>query len=358
MTIYSGGWWYQDHCLLIKTYKSPVIRWRYPGEEWQEIEGDNYQVVDDAPIYNTDRRKFVTIDVWVIANGNGNRKYHTEDVIDGQLIKMAFVESNVFIAPIFKMELKKLSYKTLSLQVTYQDRDTNGNCRQSLKSINLYYLTSYTGYELKAQTWFNPSGTDASDRNNYKVGIKQDLGIQQFDIQPYNSPNPPQSCTNPIPINCTFTITKNGQIVHTETRDICPEVEKLPCQAQPIEKLEFQTSPLGYIATSNKSFSQDGQTAVDIPTGCVDVYNVIPSVPIGGTIGSSGVPIWSFKGQFCSSTGCPEPEILHLDGLCDPCQSCPSDTCAVECDEQICCYDESGIAVKTIALNNYCGGQS
>ena len=25
-------------------YLSPVVRWRYPGEEWQEIEGDDYLV--------------------------------------------------------------------------------------------------------------------------------------------------------------------------------------------------------------------------------------------------------------------------------------------------------------------------
>lgn len=38
------------------------------------------------------------------------------------------------------------------------------------------------------------------------------------------------------------------------------------------------------------------------------------------------------------------PEISHF------CQgnNCPPDTCAVDCDDHICCYDNRGIAVKTI----------
>ena len=43
------------HCIpqgcgrvLYQEYLPPKVRWRYPGEDWQEIEGDNYEV-DNRP---------------------------------------------------------------------------------------------------------------------------------------------------------------------------------------------------------------------------------------------------------------------------------------------------------------------
>ncbi len=316
MAIFPGGWWYQDHCLLIKTYKSPLVRWQYPGEAWQEIEGDDYstKTVEDL---------------------SGSKSYHL-------LIR----------------QLKTTDHDSWDAERRAYPSFFNGI--QSWRLVARHIRVDYYPPNNKHYDFFYDSSTGYYGSDYFIVSQGQTSlkfiarGFTSLWITGISAVNAAQRVTA-----CAFTVTKNGQTVYTETRAVCPEIEKLPCQAQPIEKLEFQTSPLGYIATSNKSFSQDGQTTVDIPAGCVDVYNVIPSVPIGGTIrdGSSGVPIWSFKGQFCSSIGCPEPEILHLDGLCDPCQSCPSNTCAVECNGQICCYGTDGKAVKTIALNNYCGGQ-
>ena len=40
-----------------REYLSPVVRWRYPGEEWKEIEADDYQIDDQKPQFDYLERK-------------------------------------------------------------------------------------------------------------------------------------------------------------------------------------------------------------------------------------------------------------------------------------------------------------
>ena len=45
---YFGGFWYRDHCITITPNKKldQKIRYRYPNEEWIEVEGDDYELID------------------------------------------------------------------------------------------------------------------------------------------------------------------------------------------------------------------------------------------------------------------------------------------------------------------------
>lgn len=40
-----------------REYLPPTIRWRYPGEDWQEIEGDDHSIDDQSPQFDYLERK-------------------------------------------------------------------------------------------------------------------------------------------------------------------------------------------------------------------------------------------------------------------------------------------------------------
>jgi hypothetical protein len=298
MTIYPGGFWFQDHCLLIKTHSAPKIRWRYGAEPWQEIEGDNY-LIEETPLPFT--------------GGQCQIRYRCYCVWDGQERVAVAIDGKV----------------------------TSIDCSVS-QAGNSYSITAKNN---KGET-----------RNgiNFNVYV-QDRTFHLKRVRPFSS-TVVDNCGD-IATPCQFTVYLDGEVVYSETRDDCPQVEKLPCEANPVVSLDIETSPLGNIIVSTVALDSNGQSALDLPDGCIAVYNQIPYISIGGQ-GSAAV-IYSFIGQFCSTPGCPPPEVLHQDGKCipvNPCESCPDGTCAVECGDQICCYGIDGIAVTTIALADYCEG--
>ena len=92
-----------------------------------------------------------------------------------------------------------------------------------------------------------------------------------------------------------------------------------------------------------------------MPKECLDIYITVTTVPtdLNDFIPTPGViNPYNFIAQICSVPGCPPPEYQVICN-CD-CESCPDGTCAVECDGQICCYDTDGIAIKSIAIDDYC----
>jgi hypothetical protein len=175
------------------------------------------------------------------------------------------------------------------------------------------------------------------------------------------------TCGN-LSSSCIFKVFKNGAIVHTETRTVCPEVEKIPCKLSDInhsieiKKLPYlekvEVVPYAYSAYKLPGVTAPIVQADKIPAECLNIYNnaiyVIPPSGIG--IYSNATPFDSFVAQICSAPGCPPPE---YQVICDcQCQTCPGDTCPIECGDRICCYNDYGVSVQSIPKSDYCGGAS
>lgn len=160
---------------------------------------------------------------------------------------------------------------------------------------------------------------------------------------------------------CKLTIALNGQTVHEETRDTCPDVEKLPCRLSEkrkeikilkkpwVEGIEVINFARGISILRNGlpiSFSSE------IPKHCLNIYNTNVS---GSIIPLPNIYLeFDHIDQICSVPACPPPE---YQVICDcDCRECPPNTCAVACDGYICCYDTStGFSVESIPSAEYCG---
>ena len=89
---------------------------------------------------------------------------------------------------------------------------------------------------------------------------------------------------------------------------------------------------------------------VEIPKHCLNIYRS-PTNP------STTPPLFNifrdkpeFVTQFCSNDpGTLTPPEYYVVCNCDP--QCPPGTCAVQCGDRICCYDNDGVAVTSIQIN-------
>ncbi|NJL53497.1 MAG: hypothetical protein HC930_17425 [Hydrococcus sp. SU_1_0] len=175
-----------------------------------------------------------------------------------------------------------------------------------------------------------------------------------------------------LPDNCgdwTFTITKNGKSVHQESRSVKPEVQKIPCQLSDVSKqIEIEKFPyLERVEVIPWAYQNFGANVYrnNIPSNCLNIYkgHTTAIIPLPGGIptpSNSSIDqdySYGFITQICSAPGCPPPE---YDVICDcnNCESCPGDTCGIECNGVICCYNDYGTSIKEIAKSNYCGGQA
>lgn len=166
-------------------------------------------------------------------------------------------------------------------------------------------------------------------------------------------------------IDCTFkvieTFTDNSSIIrHQETREVCPTIEQFDCElSTEVQTITAKAKPFEIFFISDGYDPQDGlidalQSLID--TSEIDAY--LRGNPVNCFL------LWKFQkttgilfnlvdiAQVCSAKDCPPPEMNYRCLPC--CESCPENTCAVECGNHICCYDNQGISVKEIVLENYC----
>ena len=285
-----------DTCarVVYHEYLPPVVRWRYQGEDWNKIEGDDYQLnnlIGQCPI-----------------------RYDVEYI--------AYYETQPFQRIV----------------------------RGVFGKINMFYL-------LNGNLYVNQGLSHNPDANHPRIldgpGPWNDFEILSIKRQD----NKPDDCGD-----CTLTITKNGQIVHEETRDVCPEVEKLPCRLSD-ETKEIKINKKPWIEGIEVIDFARGVNILgrgfpvsfnaEIPKHCLNIYNT--------NVSGSIVPIPNFYlefdhiAQICSVPNCLPPE---YEVICDcDCRECPPNTCAVACDGHVCCYDTStGISVESIPSSEYCGG--
>ncbi len=301
-------------------YEPPKIRWQYPNEPWQEINGaDDYSTQVATPNFTGGQ----CFDRYVI-KVTGDRYYY------GNFVQSYTAFNSEVGGPI--KDIKVVYYGWCLLQIV--STDSNGN--------------DYTFYQ--------PIGSPGNSFVITSIVITKVNG--QID-----------NCGD-LPSSCTFTITKNGQTVHTETRAVCPEVQKIPCKLSGVrhsikikkipylERVEVRDQSINtvYLPPANTPLID----VSPLPTECLNVYVTYILAP---PILSNFVPLpgafnlYQLIAQICSAPDCPPPEYQVICD-CNSCESCPDGTCALECDGQICCYGSDGVSVKQIATSNYCGGQS
>ena len=304
-----------------REYLPPVVRWRYENEDWQEIEADDYAIEQKQ---GQCRGIQYYVDIYRDRYRHGQlieRNALKRDVVYGE-IEDAYIENT--------------------------QNDTHPN------------LTAVYSVVI---------GKDRYGRYNYRrslidgdgrTGILKSVNIHRVDKQPDN-------CGD-----CIFTVYKNDEIVHEETRDVCSEVEKLPCRLSDISKeikidkfayLErIEVIPWRYQNTLGLLPLAEGDYAsyrAIIPDECLNIYKnltvtIIPQGQSFGTPTNATQASYGFITQICSAPDCPPPEYTVICD-CDNCRECPADTCAVACDGHVCCYDTTtGKAVNSIPLAEYC----
>lgn len=342
--------------IVWREYLPAVIRWRYPDENWQEIEGDDYAIERETPRFIGDPKKRYFIVAKLI-----NLKRVPNDPPWGGLVtkysagqKFAMRTVGSYPTPIWSTEL---SFKdsTLYIKIVYT-RKYFGVC-EITTTEQIFYAVD--GDTLKGVVSTNSRSFDKPQTNLesiFDLDIEEQVGAVS-DECPYE------------PGDCTFKIFAKGNIVHEETRDVCPEVEKIPCRLDDVfQEIKIEKEAyLQRIEVRNQSIETIfvESPLIEVPLidinklsdECLNIYNTYTLAP---PILSNYVPIpgvinpYQFIQQICSAPGCPRPE---FEVICDcNCEKCPDGTCAVNCGDHVCCYDiTTGTALLEIPIENYCG---
>lgn len=305
------------HCIpegcgrvIYQKYLPPVIRWRYPGEDWIEFIGHNYSYTftEDCPV------DYYLVEFWYDYYESGdlwqtNRYFRFPNLFYGKIIN---VQGNAFSGVYYT-------------HVAVHYIDENGN--QQIK-----------------RDFINTSPT-----SNYVV-------------TDWKLVKPPD-----VECDCIFKVYQDGEIVHQSTRDVCPEVEQLPCRLDDVIK-EIKIEKIPYL--QRIEVRNQGIDYLPLPTPllrpyplpeeCLNIYKTLVTAPPflqDGVVLPDAFNIYQFVKQICSASGCPPPK---YQVLCDcDCEKYPNGTCPVPCGNHICCYDTStGKAVKEIPIDKYCGSKN
>ena len=337
--------------VVYREYLPPVIRYRYENEEWQYIEGDDFEL---------NKTKDCTTLPWTCTYSRINIEL-----------------TNKKCEPEVKHCDLEWKFKSNGAYTTFFPR--KGLPAPHLQStINFYAGTFPNNYELEKtfnsveefqeyESFFGNARlyrkfeyiTVSGNLQIVTVGTDYGTRIDYFDVNPDREIECKQICK--------FVVYKRNNIVHEETRDRCPEVEKLPCRLSDetkvitIDKLPFlekiEVVPYQYSAYRLPGIPAPIPQADPIPKECLNIYkNAIFVIPPNKDAlrDPDAVPFNSFVAQICSPTGCPPPE---YQVICDcDCEKCPDGTCPIECEGVICCYDNEGKSIKSIEIENYCGG--
>lgn len=158
--------------------------------------------------------------------------------------------------------------------------------------------------------------------------------------------------------DCVFQVFEDGQLIFQQKNPDCPQVANIPCSLSETEnqiaitKIPYlervEVVPYAYEAFGLNTYR------VPIPSECLNVYqsNITALIPP-----TEGVPVptqisgYQFVDQICSAPGCPPPK---FEVICQG-KECPDGTCTCVNGNTVCCYNDQGIAVEQIPLDQYTG---
>lgn len=353
-----GNW----HCVpsgcaevVYQEYLPPVVRWRYPEEEWREIKADDYSFTEKTICPGVPH-------VFYYRNAIINTFQCTLTGWSNEFIRSGWLGST---SPPFTNF--RLYSGNILIAYAATPEDWAGNIEKPFWS---YWRSS---------TFFCGENVPNHGTGRFFLYCDSAVGKDHLilnstsrGILPYGFQPDPNANLSPCQNSCVFKITKNGQTVHTETRSVCPEVEKIPCRLsdQPkkieIEKIPYlervEVVPYAYSAYRLPGLPAPIAQADPIPDECLNIYNnaiyVVPPNP-EALNNPDSTPFDTFIAQICSAPGCPPPEYGVLcDDQCFECTECPPGTHPITCDDTVCCYGDDGRVVLEIPKFDYCGGDS
>jgi|GEM_PF-5275268 len=332
-----------DGCarVVYQKYQLGGIRYRYPGQNWIYVDGDDYQIEIEQET-GDDIAYGVSGYMTLYANGQWYYENQRVATISPRNYKILNLDNPI------RFELVPELYQHAP-QAYVDFIDDEGNITSAILS----------GY-VNNSGWIEDTLASVVVQKlvyTQKSGNNYDVEAYQYGVDPEFSQS------------CNFKVFKEEETVHEETREDCPEVEILDgCQLSDIHE-EIIIDKLSYlerIEIRNQSINTVYVSPVEapfldtqsLPDECLNIYKTITGAPpflSDYVLLPGAINPYQFIAQICSPTGCPAPE---YEVICDcECQSCPDGSCAVECDGQICCYDTTtGQAVTTIPIENYCEG--
>ena len=336
--------------------KKGGIRYRYPGEEWVIIDGDDYSINHqlDFGDYLFDvfcQCKFTHYGY--VAQPLDNSKYYTYYHNKGDLVTgVSQYDSNrkgkvidYYIEPAINQNLV-----TLVLIIEYQGVRKTLHCNFSARIFN--ETTRPQGFIWLLEDPNPYTGYGFTDTTTPKISFS----------------------SNFLSENYHFIVYKNNNVVFQQTSNDKPEVELIEseqfgeksCQLSDRTKIvKIEKIPLlERIDVVDHAYQNFGLTVnrATIPDHCLNIYK--PTTPTIAPL-PGGIPTpsnsaldqdfnYGFVEQICSDEGCPPPRYVVV---CHCGEECPPGTCPVRCSNSVCCYDtNTGKAVAEILLENYSGG--
>ena len=319
--------------------KASNIRYRYPGEDWTTIDGDNYELNSEvAQCTDPDIYYAVLFDVFQI-DADGKVRQTGIKQINGRAGYRVRSSSN-------------LVYFTLPFP--------NGAERYSRANVDFIETEGniYTGYTVPDES---NVGFDKESYEFYKIQKykKKFWWVDRY----YPVELGDDSCDFG---DCNFKVYKDGQVIFEETRPECPEVEQEENSCQLSDRTEVikvkKSAYLQQVEVTNQgieTYGSDGSLfdTYPLPEECLNIYKTF--VDVSSTSNNSDLAAetsssYEFVAQICSRPGCPPPE---YEVICNCSQECPSGTCAVFCGNHVCCHDPStGTAIEQIPIDEYVRG--
>ena len=317
-----------------REYLPPQIRYRYENEDWIYIDGDDYSVKQlTGQCYDVEYRllgNFISrTNRFPNARCGETGYWATALTIRAKIL-------DVYIPP----------SQSTSAQVTFQ---TSANAEPITESYAIRYAINENANPTNRSILYKADNNCSNQRGRlYGNNLQYIKAIRVDDGD--------DDCGD-----CILTITLNGEIVHQETRNVCPKVEKLDSRLSDevktikVEKLSYLEG-IEVVPFARDVFSFSGDLGKsEIPPNCLSIYktktqpSIIPFPDY--------YPDYEFVAQICSAPAFPPlpPPEYQVVCNCD-CESCPPNTCAVECTGHVCCYDTAtGKSIKEIPVDKYCG---
>jgi hypothetical protein len=288
------------------------IRYKYPGQEWQEIAGDRF-TLEEQP----DKTFAVYINPQAIVTQVSRMR------IDGHIPAGTLFDATVLVAMDFQAQRTdrfigtyigwewanpftsngNATFNHLQLRLNYIDANNNINFVQLNPTISLFQLSF----------WF----ADAVSRR-----------VDQIILNPTNPVITPGQCELKI-----FDI--NNNLIFSQSSDVCPDVEIIPA------KCEYKQENEKLVKKWIVGFFQN--LRVEYQSNCATVW--LDSPPF--------FPTQVYKE--CSDPECSPPRI-RFDKKCEePCKKCPPGTVTrVLNGRNLLCVDGRGCLIKTIKFDSKC----
>lgn len=299
------------------------IRYRYPGENWQEIAGDRYTSVPEFDIV----RGGQYFDTWTLVSTKGTvvREGAKLDINLRTVPNGIFSTFDYIVAQGFSFTGTFVSWQYSRNHSTTVTSDGQPSFylihRITYKNNNNQLITSAAFTEWLPQ--------------NFHYGYFRSRVITEMHFKDSNNYIPPA-----VQTKCTFKVfnTLNQEILSI-TRNNCPEVIVVP------ERCYYQAENEKLVKKINIGFFQALKT--EYIENCAKV--ILESYPLP-------LPVEIYKE--CSDHNCPPPRI-RFDKKCEEkCEQCPSGTAVkVLLGNRIACVDAVGCVKKMLkykpGCNNY-----